>query len=47
MINSLDKKYPEGSEMWCWRWMEQIFGTVHVKNDIYTAKEENNILYKI
>jgi hypothetical protein len=48
MLNSLDQKYLEGFEMWCWRRMEKIGLTGRVKNEevLYTVKEENSILIK-
>jgi hypothetical protein len=33
MMNSLDQKYLEGFEMWCWRRMEKINSTGSVKNE--------------
>jgi hypothetical protein len=35
--------------MWCWRRMEKISWTDHVRNEevLHTVKEERNILHKI
>jgi hypothetical protein len=44
----VDQKYPENFGMWCWRRMEKISWTDHVKNEVlHTVKEERNILHTI
>jgi len=39
----------ESSEMWCWRSMEKISWTDHVRNEelLLTVKEHRNILHEI
>ena len=40
-----DKKYLERFEMWCWRRMEKIGWTDHVRNEVLRrVKEERNML---
>ena len=43
------KKYPEGFEMWCWRRMEKISWTDHVRNEdvLLRFNEQRNILHEI
>jgi hypothetical protein len=45
----LDQKHLESSEMWCWRRMEKIRWTDHLKNEdeLLTVKEQRNILHEI
>jgi hypothetical protein len=45
----VDQNYLESFEMWCWRRMEMISWTNHVRNDgvLLTVKEERNILHAI
>ena len=47
MILSVDQKHLESFEMWCWRRMEKISWTDHVRNEgvLLTVKEQRNILY--
>jgi hypothetical protein len=49
MVWKLDQKYPESSEMWCWRRIEKISWTARVNNDavLHRVKEERNILHTI
>jgi len=41
MLRAADQKYLESFEMWCWRRMEKISWTNHVRN------EQRNILHEI
>jgi hypothetical protein len=45
---NLDQKHLESFEMWCWRRMEKISWTDHVRNEevLLTVKEQINILTK-
>jgi hypothetical protein len=42
-------KHLESFEMWCWRRMEKISWTVHVRNEevLPRVKEQRNILHEI
>ena len=44
-----NQKRLESSEMWCWRRMEKIIWTDHVRNDevLIRVKEQRNILHEI
>ena len=44
-----DQKYLEGFEMWCWRRMEKISWTDHVRNEevLLRVNEQRNILHEI
>jgi hypothetical protein len=44
-----DQKYLENFKMWCWRRMEKISWTDHVRNEevLHRVKEERNILHTI
>ena len=46
---AIDQKYLESFEMWCWRRMEEISWTDHVRNEeiLLRVKEERNILHEI
>jgi hypothetical protein len=48
-IRAVDQKHLESFEMWCWRRMEKISWTDHVRNEevLLTVKEQRNILYEI
>jgi len=48
-IRAGDQKYLESFEMWCWRRMEKIIWTDHVRNEevLLRAKEQKNILHEI
>jgi len=35
-----DEKYLESFEMWCWRWMENISWTDHVRNEEVLLRAE-------
>jgi hypothetical protein len=44
----VDQKQLERFEMWCWRRMEKISWTEHVRNKVlHTVKEQRNILHEI
>jgi len=44
-----DQKHLESFEMWCWRRMEKINWTDHVRNEevLLRVKEQRNILHEI
>jgi len=44
-----DQKYLESFEMWCWRRMEKISWTDHVRNEevLLRVNEHRNILHEI
>ena len=48
-LRAVDQKHLESFEMWCWRRMEQISWTDHVRNGevLLRVKEQMNILYEI
>jgi len=48
-IRSVDQKHLERLEMWCWRRMEKIIWTDHVRNEevLLRVKEQRNILHEI
>jgi hypothetical protein len=48
-LRALDKKHLESSKMWCWRRMEKISWTGHVRNEevLLRVKEHTNILHEI
>jgi len=48
-IRAVDQKILESFEMWCWRRMEKIIWTDHVRNEevLLTVKEQRNILHEI
>jgi hypothetical protein len=45
----VDQKHLESFEMWCWRRMERISWTDHVRNEevLLRVKEQRNILHEI
>jgi hypothetical protein len=45
----VDQKYVESFEMWCWRRMEKMSWTDHVRNEevLQRVKEEGNILHTV
>ena len=47
-LRAADKKYPESFEMWCWRRMEKISWTDHVRNEdvLVRVNEQRNILHE-
>ena len=48
-LRAADKKYLESFEMWCWRRMEKISWTDHVRNKevLLRVNEQRNILNEI
>jgi hypothetical protein len=45
----VDQKYLESFEMWCWRKMEKIIWTDHVRNEevLHGVKEKRNIIHTV
>ena len=45
----MDQKHLESFEMWCWRRIEKISWTDHVRNEdvLLRVKEQRNILHEI
>jgi len=48
-LRSVDQKYLESFKMWCWRRMEKISWTDHVRNEevLLRVKKQRNILHEI
>ena len=48
-LRAADQKYLESFEMWCWRRMEMISWTDHVRNEevLRRVNEQRNILHEI
>jgi hypothetical protein len=48
-LRAVDQKHLESLEMWCWRRMEKISWTDHVRNEdvLLRVKAQRNILYEI
>jgi hypothetical protein len=48
-LRAVDQKHLESFEMWCWRRMEKISWTGHVRNEelFLRVKEQRNILHEI
>jgi hypothetical protein len=48
-LRAVDEKHLETFEMWCWRRMEKISWTDHVRNEevLLRVKEQRNILHEI
>jgi hypothetical protein len=48
-LREVDQKNLEGIEMWCWRRMEKISWTDHVRNEelLLTVKEQRIVLHEI
>ena len=48
-FGAVDQKQQESFEMWCWRRMENISWTDHVRNEdvLLRVKEQRNILHEI
>ena len=48
-LRAVDQKHLDGFEMWCWRRMEKISWTDHVRNEevLLIVKEQRNILHEI
>jgi hypothetical protein len=48
MLWEVDQKHLKRFEMWCWRRMEKISWTDHVRNEVLLrVKEQRNILHEI
>jgi hypothetical protein len=49
MLRAVDQKNLENFEMWCWRRMEKIRWSNHVRNEdvLLRVKEQRNILHEI
>ena len=49
MIRTVDKKHLASFEMWCWRRMEKIIWTDHVRNEevLLQVNEQRNILHAV
>jgi hypothetical protein len=48
-LRAVDQKHLESFEMWCWRRLENIIWTDHVRNEevLLRAKDQRNILHEI
>ena len=47
-LRAADQNYLESFEMWCWRRMEKIRWTDHVRNEVlFRVNEQRNILHEI
>jgi len=47
-LQAVDQKHLESFEMWCWRRMEKISWTYHVRDEVlFRVKEQKNILHEI
>ena len=48
-LRAVDQKHLESFEMWCWRRMEKISWTDHVRNEevLLRFEEQRNILHEI
>jgi len=48
-LGAADQKYLGSFEMWCWRRMEKISWTYHVRNEdvLLRVNEQRNILHEI
>jgi len=48
-LRAVDQKHLESFEMWCWRKVEEISWTDHVRNEDVSlrVKEQRNILHEI
>ena len=48
-LRAVDRKHQESLELWCWRRMEKISWTDHVRNEevLLRVKEQRNILHDI
>jgi hypothetical protein len=49
ILRAVDQKHVESFEMWCWRRMEKISWTDHVRNEemLVRVSEQRNILHEI
>jgi len=48
-LRATDQKHLESFEMWCWRRMEKIIWTDHVRNEevLFRVNKQRNILHEI
>jgi len=48
-LRAVDQKHLKTFKMWCWRMMEKISWTDHVRNEdvLFRVKEQRNILHEI
>jgi len=48
-LRAVDQKHLESFEMWCWRRMDKIIWTDHVRNEdvLLRVKKQRNILHEI
>ena len=46
-LQKVDQKYLESFEMWCWRGIEKISWTDHVRNGEVRVKEQRSIVHSI
>jgi hypothetical protein len=48
-LRAVEQKHVESFEMWCWRRMEKISWTDHVRNEVVLLRvmEQRNILHEI
>ena len=48
-LRTVDQEHPESFETWCWRRMEKISWSDHVRNEevLLRIKEQSNILHEI
>ena len=48
-LRAADQKHLESFEMWCWRRMEKISWTDHVRNEevLLRGNEQRNILHEL
>jgi hypothetical protein len=48
-LRAVDEKHVESFEMWCWRRMEKMSWTDHVRNEevLLRVSEQRNILHEI
>jgi len=48
-LRTMDQKHLESFKMWCWRRMERISWTNHVRNEevLLRVKEQRNILHEV
>ena len=47
-LRAVDQKHLESFEMWCWKRMEKISWTDHVRNEVLLrVNEQRNILHEI
>jgi len=48
-LRTMDQKHLESFQMWCWRRLEKISWTDHVRNEdeLFRVKEQGNILHEI